>query len=127
MPEINGISLPFMPAGGVGELKKSSQNVNNGRNVSFDELLSKELDKLKFSAHAQSRLASREISLGDEDISRLKSAVDIAGEKGSNESLILLDEKAFIVSVPNKTVITVVNKDPQSGSVITNIDSAVIA
>jgi hypothetical protein len=41
--------------------------------------------------------------------------------------LIMLDEKAFIVNVANKTVITVVSKDNMDSNVITDIDSAVFA
>lgn len=128
MPEINGIMLPFMPAGGVKELEKSS-NVpsRTTRSVSFDDIFKKELNRLKFSGHAQSRMQSREIVLSDKDIDRLENAVSKADEKGARESLVLMDEKAFIVSVPNKTVITVVGKDMMDSNVITNIDSAVFA
>ncbi|MGA2296465.1 MAG: TIGR02530 family flagellar biosynthesis protein [FCB group bacterium] len=128
MPEIDGIMLPFIPAGGIQELNKApSQNQPGKVGTQFEDIFTEELKKLKFSAHAQTRLSSREISLSDEDMNRLNSAVSKADEKGANESLVLLDDKAFIVSVPNKTVITVVNNNQMDERIITNIDSAVFA
>lgn len=127
MPEINGISLPFIPAGGLRELN-NKPNLNMPEdNGSFGQLFEAELDKLKFSAHAQSRMTSREIDLSDSDVARLEKAVETAGSKGANDSLIMLGEKAFIVNVPNKTVITVVNKESMESNIVTDIDSAVFA
>ena len=82
---------------------------------------------LKFSAHAQTRLQSRQIQLGAADMQRIETAVQKAAGKGARESLVLLDQTALVVSVPNKTVITVVDKDNLKQNVFTNIDSAVIA
>lgn len=128
MTGIDGVSLPFMPIGGMQELKKHSSLAEVSKSKSsFQEIFAKELESVKFSAHAQSRLNSREIDLSDKDIARLESAVSQAQQKGGNESLVLMDEKAFIVSVPNRTVITVVNKNNLDSNVITNIDSAVFA
>ncbi len=128
MTGIDGVSLPFMPIGGIQELKKHSSlaEVTQGKS-SFQEIFAKELESVKFSAHAQSRINSREMNLSESDMLRLESAVSQAEQKGGNESLVLMDEKAFIVSVPNRTVITVVNKNNLDSNVITNIDSAVFA
>ena len=128
MPEINGVMLPFLPAGGINELKKQTlQPTQNRMNTSFGEIFRQELDKLKFSSHAQSRMTSREIDLGEEDLNRLTNAVTKADEKGSTESLVMLNDKVFIVSIPNKTVITVVDSNDLEDRVITNIDSVVFA
>lgn len=128
MPEVEGVSLPFLPIGGLKELRKPSLPVIGTENkVSFKDIFGQELDKLKFSAHAQSRMISREIDLSNSDIARLEDAVQKAESKGANESLVMLDDKAFIISIANKTVITVVNKEQMSDNVITNIDSAIIA
>src|SRR5262245_61073214 len=82
---------------------------------------------LKFSAHAQTRLQSRQIALGAADMQRIEGAVQKAADKGARESLILLDQTAFVVSVANRTVITVVDREHLKQNVFTNIDSAVIA
>jgi flagellar operon protein len=128
MPEVDGVRVPFMPLGGVNELKRhniSSQQVIP--KTSFENVFQDELSKIKFSAHAKARLNSREISLNDSEISRLESAVSKASDKGANDSLVFLDEKAFIINVPNRTVITVINKNTMESPVITNIDSAIFA
>lgn len=82
---------------------------------------------LRFSAHAQTRIQSRQIQLGSLEMQRIENAVQKAAGKGSRESLVLLDQTALVVSVPNRTVITVVDKDNLRQNVFTNIDSAVIA
>ncbi|MDQ1264972.1 MAG: hypothetical protein QG635_122 [Bacteroidota bacterium] len=128
MTEIDGVRLPFLPAGGIDELRKQpTPNQRTSSEVSFRDIFQDELNKLKFSAHAQARLSSREISLSEEDVARLQNAVSMAEEKGAGDSLILLDDKAFIVNVPNKTVITVMNNSNNEDRIVTNIDSAVIA
>jgi flagellar operon protein len=47
-----------------------------------------------------------------------------AYEKGINESLVMVDNLAFIVSIKNNTVITAVGDDDNKA--FTNIDGAVI-
>ena len=53
--------------------------------------------------------------------------VQLAASKGARESLVLMDQTAFVVSVPNRTVITVVDQPNLKQNVFTNIDSAIIA
>ncbi len=128
MPDINGVSLPFIPAGGVEELKrhKTPPTPSGQPSASFKTIFEQEIDRLKFSAHAQTRLNSREIALSQEDMDKLESAVAKAEAKGAKESLVLMRDMAFIVSVRNKTVITAVHNDQLKDNVFTNIDSAVI-
>jgi len=123
---INGVVVPFLPAGGVDGLReRPSPGGIQGRQ--FDEILRKELNDLKFSKHAQDRLASRNIRLSQDDISSLGAAVTRAGDKGGKDSLVLLRDMAFIVSVPNRTVVTAMDSALMKENVFTNIDSAVIA
>ena len=72
------------------------------------------------------RVMERNIDLSDENIERLNEGVKLAGEKGLDDTLILLDNAAFIVSVRNNTVITTVNKEEMTGNVFTNIDGTVV-
>ncbi len=53
-------------------------------------------------------------------------AVSLADTKGIQESLVMLDDMAFIVNIPNHTVITAVNPK-EDAAVFTNIDGAVIS
>jgi flagellar operon protein len=84
-------------------------------------------DALKFSAHAQTRIQSRHIALDSARMERLQTAVQKAAGKGAKDALVLMDELAMVVSVTNKTVVTVVDRDNLKNNVFTNIDSAVIA
>lgn len=97
--------------------------------VSFQEVLQKKLDHaaLKFSAHAQKRMAASGIQLSENDMARLTEAVDKVEAKGGRESLILMGDLAFVVSVKNRTVITAINHERLRENVFTNIDSAVIS
>ncbi|HEY3083485.1 MAG TPA: TIGR02530 family flagellar biosynthesis protein [Chloroflexota bacterium] len=92
----------------------------------FGELLAARLgaDGIRLSAHAQKRLEG--VGLDAAAADRLKSALGRAEEKGSRESLILVDDLAFVVSVKNKTVITAVDQGRAKENVFTNIDSVVI-
>ena len=106
----------------------------NGSGESFSSILdkAKELAKrnepLKFSKHATARLNDRNIEISKDQLERLNQGKIQAGEKGINESLILVDSLAFIVNIPNNTVVTAMNQEDSSDSkVFTNIDGAVIA
>jgi flagellar operon protein len=95
----------------------------------FDALLQSTVDRgvaLKFSAHAKERLSLRNINLSAEDLNRMNDAVNKAASKGARQSLLVMDNQAFIVSVPNRTVITALDGGSMKENVFTNIDSAVI-
>ena len=83
--------------------------------------------EVKFSKHAANRLNDRNIALSDEQMQRLNQGAKQAGEKGIKDSLILVDQLAFIVNVPNHTVVTAMDQTENNSNVFTNIDGAVIA
>ncbi len=82
---------------------------------------------LKFSKHAANRLSERNIELSDKVMDRLHAGTVAAGQKGINESLVMVDQLAFIVNVKNQTVITALEGNDPEANVFTNIDGAVIA
>lgn len=108
----------------------SKTKVNDSRNVnkSFAQHLQQTLQEpnLKFSQHAKVRLEERGIDLSTELVSRLNNGMKKAQEKGSNESLLLMEGLAFVVNVKNQTVITAMDQKSMEDQVITNIDSAVL-
>ena len=107
---------------------KASQ-VRLGEGVSFREILgekTQESEELRFSKHAANRLANRSITLSDSQMNRLTEGARKAGEKGIKESLVMVDQLAFIVNVPNNTVITAMDQSQTSENIFTNIDGAVI-
>ena len=96
----------------------------------FAATLTRETERqeaLRISQHAQKRLDSSQVRLTDADIQRLDGAVRRATEKGSNQSLVMLDDLALVVSIKNKVVITAVNEARTKEGIFTNIDSVVIA
>ena len=81
---------------------------------------------VRFSKHAANRLAERNIELTDNQMERLQEGTMKAGAKGINESLVLVDQLAFIVNIPNHTVVTAMNQTEADENIFTNIDGAVI-
>jgi flagellar operon protein len=114
----------------VDQSQKPQQSVVIPPDVTgFEDLLKSQLNQaegIKFSAHAQRRIDSRNIEFGSEETARLEQAVEKAAGKGSKESLILMDDLALIVSIKNKVVITAVDANTRKDNVFTNIDSVVL-
>ena len=113
----------------TGNIAPQIKNPGNTSEGSFAQALDSEIRKreVDFSAHAIRRLESRQIDIVENDkIDRLNKGVEIAAEKGSEESLSLVDSTAFVVSVKNNKVITTVSADDLKGNIFTNIDSTVI-
>ncbi len=105
---------------------QTDKNTVNG--ASFNDVLSriKNNDSIKFSKHAMDRLNSRNISLTEDEIGRINDGVSKAQSKGVREALIMMDNKVFVASVQNKTIITAVAGEQLKDNVFTNIDGAVI-
>lgn len=119
-----GKVLPVQP-GGAGRAGSPQRSPG----TEFSDLFKKEIHKageVRFSAHAQQRLASRHIELSGSDRTSLAEAVDRAAAKGSRDSLVLLRDLALVVSVTNRTVVTAMDVESMEERVVTNIDSAVI-
>lgn len=95
--------------------KALQQNVLSGRAA-----------QLKFSKHAAGRLADRNIELSTDQLERLNDGARKAGQKGIKDSLVIVDELAFIVNIPNHTVVTAMDSTETNDNVFTNINGAVI-
>lgn len=82
---------------------------------------------VNFSRHAVERINQRNIDvISGEKLQRLSKGVELAGSKGSDDALVIVDRTAFVVSVRSNKVITAVDADDMQGNVFTNIDSTVI-
>lgn len=81
---------------------------------------------LKFSKHAAGRLVDRNIELTASQVERLSDGTRKAEQKGIKDSLVIVDQLAFIVNVPNNTVITAMDSSEAAQNIFTNIDGAVI-
>lgn len=111
--------------------RPKTQETGGKSEISFREILEQTAEKengtvLKFSKHAVNRLADRQIELTDGQLKRLSEGTAKASAKGIRESLVIMDELAFIVNAPNNTVITAMSQTETEENVYTNIDGAVI-
>ena len=112
----NGVAQPAQP---------------QGEEETFAQALQQKLDEkssgVEFSKHAIKRLEERSIDVTEGDtLERLNKGVEIAADKGSSETLVLVDSTAFVVSVRNNKVITTMSNEDLVGNIFTNIDSTVI-
>lgn len=123
--DIHGVLGVAAATGSVARARSTSLKTG-----AFDAALREALHRpeaVTFSGHAQDRLAQSNIVLSANDVTAIGEAVERAKSAGARESLVLMNDMAFVVSVPNKTVITVVDRNRMRDNVFTNIDSAVIA
>lgn len=108
----------------------STQATEGAEGLSFQEILRQKAapgqGSLKFSKHAMGRLADRKIELSDSQLERLQSAAQKAEQKGIRDSLVIMDQLAFIVNVPNQTVVTAMDSTETMDNIFTNINGAVI-
>ena len=109
--------------------KRSVQQANPN---AFCDLLRARIDEqtpqagaVTFSKHAKARAEQRGISLSESDIERLGVAMEKAGDKGIKDTLVFMNSTAFIVNVPSRVVVTMVDQNDDT-TVFSNIDGAVI-
>lgn len=107
---------------------KAAGSVNN---TSFAQVLQnlqttvQKKEDLKFSKHASIRIEQRGIAMGAAFIEELKGAVNKAEEKGVKNIAIISQRGAFIVNVPNRTVVTGMTEQEMKDNIFTNIDAAI--
>lgn len=106
------------------EVDKKAESSQSSKTNGKD--LSEVKQSLKFSSHAAQRLKDRKIQLDPSMMAKVSNAVDLAETKGLEDTLVLTPNAALIVNVPNRTVITALDKGSYQGNVFTNIDGAVV-
>jgi flagellar operon protein len=94
--------------------------------TSFADTLA-EAQGVRFSNHAQKRLESRDIQLSEDNVTRLSDAIDKAEKRGGKNSLVMVDDLAFIVNVRDRMVVTALDAGHRGEGVFTQIDSVVFA
>lgn len=109
---------------------RQTQTTKAEEERSFQDILessqAKAEGKVRFSKHAAGRLADRNIELTSSQMERLQEGTQKAQQKGIKESLVLVDQLAFIVNIPNQTVVTAMSQNETAENIFTNIDGAVI-
>lgn len=108
---------------------KGNTPVKTTDGKSFQEILESTQSssrEVRFSKHAAQRLSNRNIELTQNQKERLQAGTAKASQKGIRESLVLVDQLAFIVNIPNNTVVTAMQQNETDENIFTNIDGAVI-
>lgn len=122
------INQPIQPLKRREHQNRAVQKNKNSDSPSFKEILGEKMDgenKLSFSKHAQKRINSRAIPVSRTELAKLSTGVEKARNKGARDSLVMVNDVAYIVSVENNTVVTAVDEASMDDNVFTNIDSAV--
>ncbi|WP_397537516.1 TIGR02530 family flagellar biosynthesis protein [Rummeliibacillus pycnus] len=124
MPTIKYIQQQYPIQSGI---KQKTVNVKQLEKQSFSELLAEQTTKqLKVSKHASNRLQERNIHIDDYQWERITNKVFEAKSKGVNDSLVLTNNAALIVSAKNATVITAMDRHEAQDQLFTNIDGTIV-
>ena len=131
---IEQLQAQYLKQQKVNSGSKTPQGMVEARkDMSFEEILHKQqvqkqqsAENVKFSKHAANRLNDRNIELTDKQLERLNDGTKKAGQKGIRDSLVLVDQLAFIVNTKSNTVITAMDQTEADENIYTNIDGAVI-
>lgn len=123
--DINSISQKIIQNSALRQEKTINHIVPKSN---FAEILNQaeQNQNLKFSKHAVERMKVRDIKLDNVEITKIEEAINKASKKGVKEALILMEDKAFIASIKNKTIVTTVSKEQLKDNIFTNIDGAII-
>ncbi len=131
--QLRNLQVTTGKAQGLPQTQQNGGQAAGPQESGFAKELKSQLEALnqssgvQFSKHAMERINERNIDLSEDNrLDRLNRAVELAGEKGSDDTLVMIDTTAFLVSVKNNKVITTLTADDMQGNIFTNIDSTVI-
>ncbi len=103
------------------------------RNSGFDQTLEKarqgieqQEKAVRLSAHATQRLEERDISFTLQEQADLGQAISRLRDKGAKNALVLRGDAAFVVNVPNRTMVTAISQQELQQRVFTQIDSTIL-
>ena len=110
----------------VNHLRKNDialKNNKSGRD--FAGVFKQELNNLVFSKHAINKIEHRGIDINEKTLEKINSAMDKLQSKGSRDSLVFIEDVAYVVNPNSKVIITAVDKENLKENVFTGIDSAI--
>lgn len=117
---------PDPPARESSPSKTSSQEADGASFADHLEAAETQAEEVQLSAHAKRRVAQRNISLDATERKALSEAVQQLDDKGAQNAAVLRRDAAFVVNVPNRTVITALDQTEMQQRVFTQIDSAMM-
>jgi flagellar operon protein len=112
--------------------RPSAKPVPSGQASSFKQQLAAETKiqtdaaQLKISKHAMKRLDERNIHIDQSLWLEISERVKEAQTLGVQDSLVVTNDAALVVSAKNNTVITAMNKEEARAQIFTNINGTII-
>ncbi len=88
--------------------------------------LDQQAQVVRLSAHAVQRLSERNISFTNQERIDLGQAISLLNNKGARNALIVRQDAAFVVNVPNRTMVTAISQQELQQRVFTQIDSTML-
>lgn len=82
--------------------------------------------ELKISKHAKQRMDERDIQIEQSQWRQLTQKIVEARRMGVNDSLVLMENVALIVSAKNNTVVTAMNREETKSQIFTNINGTIV-
>lgn len=110
-------------------LEHEHSSVESRQGTGFGALLRNAMEddqNVRFSKHAAARVEQRGIEVTDSLLKDLNQAVGKAREKGAKDVVVIGQQGAFIVNIPNNVVVTTMTSQEMKQNIFTNIDSAVL-
>lgn len=122
--ENNPLNSPYIPGGQAPELRGLGR-AHDTTGPNFRDLLGRvgsddSKESIRFSSNAQQKLERAGVELSSADKARLGNGFKALEYKGVKDGLVVIDDKRFVVSVSNKTVITMMTS--RDREVFTNIE-----
>lgn len=70
-------------------------------------------------------MQEQNLQLSEDDLSELENAVTRLEQKGTRESLVLLEDHAFLVGVPNRQVVALMTRREAADTIFSQVGSAI--
>lgn len=113
----------------VNPVQVKPQATERKKCTTFDQMLQERMEQaqsLQFSKHSKERMEQRGIEMTPDLLQQMNTAANQARSKGAKDVVMIGSQAAFIVSIPNNTVITAMNGNEMKNNIFTKIDSAVL-
>ncbi|HCT63694.1 MAG TPA: flagellar biosynthesis protein [Lachnospiraceae bacterium] len=102
----------------------------NSKQISFEAVLNQQYEEkgkeLQLSKHAKERVLERGIDVDTQLMTTLNEAAQAARQKGATNTVLIGQDAAFVVNIPNGIIVTAISAEELKNNVFTNIDSAVL-
>ncbi|MEA5083812.1 MAG: TIGR02530 family flagellar biosynthesis protein [Lachnospiraceae bacterium] len=102
----------------------------NSQQISFEAVLNQQFNEknqeLQLSKHAKERVEERGIDVDTNLMTTLNEAAQTARLKGAINTVMIGQDAAFVVNIPNGIIVTAISAEELKNNVFTNIDSAVL-